>query len=72
LIAQCKLATVAGLHFAINSNKIVKNMKIFMKVDLLNSRGYANSKQSEQLFQSYLNYKKDWLKLAATLVQDAD
>ena len=27
------------LHFTINSNKIDKNLKIFMKVDHLNSQG---------------------------------
>ena len=30
-------ATVAGSDFSINSNKIDKNLKIFMEVDLLNS-----------------------------------
>ena len=42
-------------------------MKIFMELDLLNSWGLsANSKKSDQPFLSYLNHKKDWLKLTAT------
>ena len=48
---KMQAVTVAGSDFSNNSNKIDKNLKIFMEVDLLNGQGALSQlKKSEQYF----------------------